>query len=378
MNEEVYYILAVDDNHENLKIISSFLKDSGYKIALALDGESALKILEDNNIDLILLDVMMPEMDGFEVCRRVKENPLTKEIPVIFLTAKNQTEDLVEGFKVGAIDYILKPFRRDELLIRIKNHLELSSSRKKIIEMNLTRDKLYSIIAHDIRSPFAAISQTIDAISNGYIAVGSDDFNKIFSLLKQRTVETNTLLNNLLEWTKLHNKNIALSAININIHNLINECVQLLNGNAKNKNINININIPENTHAFIDEVTIHTAFRNIISNAIKFTPENGKISIEVENVANRIAVIIKDNGIGMSEENLDKIFNKNKHFTSPGTKNEMGTGLGLFLVRDFVEQNKGKIKVESKEGVGTTFIVYLPVNSLEERGSERETERLRD
>ncbi|MEI6695103.1 MAG: hybrid sensor histidine kinase/response regulator [Bacteroidota bacterium] len=367
MNEDVYYILAVDDNHENLKIISSFLKDSGYKIALALDGESALKILEDNNIDLILLDVMMPEMDGFEVCRRVKENPLTKEIPVIFLTAKNQTEDLVEGFKVGAIDYILKPFRRDELLIRIKNHLELSSSRKKIIEMNLTRDKLYSIIAHDIRSPFAAISQTIDAISNGYIAVGSDDFNKIFSLLKQRTVETNTLLNNLLEWTKLHNKNIALSAININIHNLINECVQLLNGNAKNKNINININIPENAHAFIDEVTIHTAFRNIISNAIKFTPENGKISIEVENAAASIAVIIKDNGIGMSVENLDKIFNKNKHFTSPGTKNEMGTGLGLFLVRDFVEQNNGRIKVESKEGVGTTFIVYLPVSSLEER-----------
>jgi len=359
MNEDIY-VLAVDDNQENLKIISSFLKDEGFKIALALDGNSALKIMEDNDIDLILLDVMMPEMDGFEVCKRVKANPKTKEIPVIFLTAKNQTEDLVEGFKAGAVDYIIKPFKRDELLMRVKNHLELAGTKKKILEMNRTRDKLYSIIAHDIRSPFAAIAQTIDAISNGYIEVGSDDFKQIFQLLKQKSIETSTLLNNLLEWTKLHSENILLSPGKTNIHTILNECIQLLKGNANNKSISIELNIPENTEAFFDEVTIHTAFRNIISNAIKFTPDHGKITIETEISGNYVAIIIKDNGIGMSEDKINEIFNKNKHFTSPGTKNEMGTGLGLFLVKDFVDQNKGKLRVESKLGLGTTFKVCLP------------------
>ncbi len=360
MNNTVY-ILAVDDNQENLRIISNFLKDEGYKIALAMEGMSALKILENTEIDLILLDVMMPVMDGFEVCKRVKANPKTKDIPVIFLTAKNQTEDLVTGFKAGAVDYIIKPFKRDELLMRVKNHVELSVARKKIIEMNRTRDKLYSIIAHDIRSPFAAIEQTIDAIANGYIKAGSDDFDTIFQLLKQKTNETSTLLNNLLEWTKLHSENISLSPAIINIHTILFECIQLLKGNAINKSIIIDLNIPENMPAYFDEVTIHTAFRNIISNAIKFTPDNGKITIDAENENDFVRITIKDSGIGMSESKINEIFNKNKHVSTPGTKNEMGTGLGLFLVKDFVEQNNGKIIVESEINIGTTFSVFLPL-----------------
>jgi two-component system sensor histidine kinase/response regulator len=359
MNENIY-ILVVDDNQENLKVISNFLKEDNYKIALAMDGDSALKILEENNIDLILLDVMMPEMDGYEVCKLVKANPQTKEIPIIFITAKTQTEDMVEGFNAGAVDYISKPFKRDEMLIRVKIHLELAASKKKIIEMNRTRDKLYSIIAHDVRSPLAGITQTIDAISNGFLEVGSEDFNKIFNLLKQRTIETSTLLNNLLEWTKMHSDNISLSPRLINISPIINECVELLRGNAQNKNISININIPEDLKAYFDEVTIHTTFRNIISNAIKFTPNDREISIYTEESEGFVSVIIKDSGIGMTDEVINGIFNKNIHHTSLGTKNEMGTGLGLFLVKDFVQKNNGKIKVISQQGLGTDFIVYLP------------------
>lgn len=359
MNEDLY-ILAVDDNQENLRIISNFLKDEGYKIALALDGNSALKILEENSIDLILLDIMMPEIDGFEVCKRVKANPKTKEIPIIFLTAKNQTEDIVDGFKIGAVDYIIKPFKKDELMIRVKNHLELAGSRKKIIEMNRTRDKLFSIIAHDIRSPFAAIAQTIDAISNGFIEVGSDNFTELFNMLKKRTRETTTLLNNLLEWTKIQNQSISITPRLANVNTVLLECVQLLNGNAQDKSIAIEINLIEDNEAFFDEVTMHTAFRNIISNAIKFTPENGKIFIDVYSSEDSVAITIKDTGMGMSEARITEIVTKNIHYTSPGTKNEMGSGLGLFLIKDFVEQNKGKLKVESKLNLGTTFTVYLP------------------
>jgi DNA-binding response OmpR family regulator len=122
---EVFKILVVDDNQDNLKVVSSLLKERGYKIALALDGYSALKVLENENIDLILLDIMMPGMDGFEVCRRLKENEKLKEIPIVFLTAVADTEDIVEGFRLGGVDYVTKPFRMEELLARVNTHIQL-------------------------------------------------------------------------------------------------------------------------------------------------------------------------------------------------------------------------------------------------------------
>lgn len=124
MNEKII-ILIVDDNQENLKVISNFLKKKGYKIALALNGKSAFKVLDNNKIDLILLDIMMPGMDGFEVCKILKEKPGTKEIPIIFLTAKTDTEDIVKGFKIGGADYITKPFNKEELFARVNNHIQL-------------------------------------------------------------------------------------------------------------------------------------------------------------------------------------------------------------------------------------------------------------
>jgi two-component system, sensor histidine kinase and response regulator len=122
-------ILVVDDNSENLKVVSTFLKEKGYQMALALDGPSALKVLSGAKIDLILLDIMMPDMDGFEVCIKIKENKALQDIPIIFLTAKNDTDDIVKGFQLGGVDYITKPFRKEELYARINNHVQLKLAR---------------------------------------------------------------------------------------------------------------------------------------------------------------------------------------------------------------------------------------------------------
>ena len=173
------FILIVDDNLKNLQLTATLLKGEGYLLSLAEDAGSALAQLESFVPDLILLDVMMPGIDGFELCRIIKKNEKFREIPVIFLTAKNQAEDLADGFNAGGVDYLSKPFNRLELLMRVKNHLELSHSRKKILEMNKTRDKLYSIIAHDIRSPFSSITLTVSAIANGYLEPDSEDFKEI-------------------------------------------------------------------------------------------------------------------------------------------------------------------------------------------------------
>ncbi len=353
-------ILIVDDVLMNLQITAQILKEEGYKFSLAQDGKSALNLLENETPDLILLDIMMPEMDGLEVCRIIKKDERLKEIPVIFITAFNQSDDLVEGFKAGGVDYISKPFNRDELLMRVKTHLELSLSKKMLIETIKTRDKLYSIIAHDIRSPFNNIIMLIESIAAGIINVSSKEFKEVIFHLEKSTRETGTLLDNLLDWTKLHIGKITLRPQNTHVLRIINDCIRLLEGNARYKNISIGKNIPVDLMAYFDEVTMHTIFRNIISNAIKFTPENGKIKIETNDTGSYISVIISDTGIGISNEVLSKIFDKNESYSSLGTKNEHGSGLGLQLVKDMVEQNNGTIRVESELDKGTTFIVNIP------------------
>lgn len=125
-----FNILVVDDNQENLRVVSNYLKEAGFRIALALDGKSAMEIIKNNSIDLVLLDIMMPEMDGFEVCKILKSKSETFEIPVIFLTAKNDTYDIVRAFRLGGVDYITKPFKKEELLARVSNHLQLKMYRE--------------------------------------------------------------------------------------------------------------------------------------------------------------------------------------------------------------------------------------------------------
>ena len=354
-------ILIVDDNPMNLLLTSKVLENNGYLTKTAMDGKSALLEIEKEIPSLILLDVMMPEMDGFEACRIINRNEKWQEIPIIFLTANAQTENLIEGFEAGGVDYITKPFKSEELLVRVKNHLELAESKKIILEMNKSRDKLYSIIAHDIRSPLSGILQTIDAIDQGYFDPASDDFKEIIHHLRIRTKDTSTLLSSLLQWTRLQNENILLQFKETNIFTIINSCIQLLEANAIEKNIRISNNIQEDIEAWCDEVSIHTIFRNIISNAIKFTAHNGHINITAVKTASEVIICISDDGVGMSPETIQLIFEENQHYSSSGTANEQGTGLGLMLVKDFIKKNNGKIDIVSKIGEGTSFSVILPI-----------------
>jgi|WetSurMetagenome_2_1015567.scaffolds.fasta_scaffold00014_53 two-component system, sensor histidine kinase and response regulator len=135
------FVLIVDDNTENLRVVSNFLKEKNYKIALATDGPSAIKITEETEIDLILLDIMMPGMDGFETCEILKKNPSSKDIPIIFLTGRDNTEDIVKGFQVGGVDYITKPFRKEELFMRVKTHIQLKLLRDCLVKSELDTRK---------------------------------------------------------------------------------------------------------------------------------------------------------------------------------------------------------------------------------------------
>lgn len=358
-----YSILIIDDNPMNLLLTSKILEGFNYQVRTALSGSEGLAAMQDEQPSLILLDISMPEMDGFEVCGEIKKNNQWKDIPVIFLTANTLTEDLVKGFEKGGVDYITKPFKSEELKVRVKTHLELQDSKNEIIRMNTQRDKLYSIIAHDIRSPLSGILQTITAIEQGYFDPSGEDFKDIIHHLKIRTEETATLLNSLLQWSRVKSDRFDIKPAQTNIYVVVSSCIQLLNANAESKHINIHFDSDRDATAWCDEVSIHTVVRNLISNAIKFTQSNGSVWVRTTRSDGKIRIEIVDTGVGMSPETIKSIFEKHEHITTSGTNNEQGTGLGLMLVKEFVEKNNGKIFVESVIGKGSTFVVELPVEN---------------
>lgn len=353
-------ILIVDDNQINLQVVSSFLKELNYNIAISLDGFDAIKILKDTQIDLIVMDVMMPQMDGFETCKKIKEDDRLKDIPIIFLTAKNQTKDIVEGFQAGGVDYVSKPFNGEELKMRIKTHLELADAKQTIVQFHKTRDRIYSILAHDIRSPLASISMLLDGLAGKYIESSGPNFDKLITEISLSTKNTLTLIQNILEWTKTQSDTIALYPETIDMQMIVEKCVSLLALNFQEKKIQLHFSIPYKTEAFVDETTVSNIFRNLISNAIKFTNKGGNVSISSNETDEYVSIIIQDTGIGMPPQIIEKIFERDEHYTCRGTNNEKGTGLGLYMVKDFVKLNKGILKVESEIDKGTIFTISLP------------------
>ena len=252
------HILIVDDNIKNLQVTAKTLKDEGYLISLAQDGKSALEQLQTQKPQLILLDIMMPEMDGYEVCKKIKEQEKLAEIPVIFLTAKNQTEDLVKGFELGGVDYITKPFNRDELLVRINNHLELYFAKKIIEEQKQeltetikTRDQLYSVIAHDLKGPFSNFTLLLSTLVDGTLKAGSDAFNEIIEMLSSSAKETMNLLEVLLTWTRSQTGRLAINREEFQLKEVIQESIKYIESQAKEKKVEL-IYKPDHISVFAD------------------------------------------------------------------------------------------------------------------------------
>lgn len=362
-----FSILVVDDNKENLKVVSNFLKEKGYQIALSLNASDALKILRENEIDLVLLDIMMPGTDGYTFCKTMKADEALKEIPVVFLTAKTETADLVEGFRVGGVDYITKPFHKEELLARVQNHIDLADAKKQIkkqaeqiLRINKTKDRLYSVIAHDIKSPFANISMLLSSIAEGYLQPGTEEYDEILQSLNASTKETYALLENLLRWTRAQTGDLEYVPEKIHLQELAYNVVRNLNSNARNKNIALELLIEDDLSCLADTMMLQSILQNLVSNALKFTPKGGSVIVSGAKKGDQVRIMVKDSGVGIPEENMKKLFSSDGHFTTEGTNSEKGSGLGLLLVKDFVQRNKGTVTVESQTGKGTTFTIMLP------------------
>lgn len=353
-------ILIVDDALFNIKIVTNILEHAGYEIHSVNSGIRAIIELRNNKYDLILLDVVMPEMDGYEVNKVLKQNKNTKDIPIIFLTARGDSNSVVKALDDGAVDFITKPFNEKELLSRIRIQLELRRTRKKLEETNATKDKFFSIIGHDLKNPIGAIRGLAEELVQNIDQFDIDEVNDFSIRILKNSEKVCQLLEDILQWSRLQGNKIEYKPSALNLAEVIDTSVTLLSLNAKKKNINIKMLIKEDIKVFADYNMLNTVIRNLISNAIKFTYENGEIIVSAYNDGELILISVEDNGVGMQQENIEKLFNIGSNFSTKGTQKEEGTGLGLILCKEFVERNGGSIFVESEYGKGSCFSFTVP------------------
>lgn len=369
INPSEYKILIVDDVMSNVLLLKVLLTNEKFAIATASNGRQALEQVEKENPDLVLLDVMMPDMSGFEVAQHLKSNPNTADIPIIFLTALNSTADIVKGFQVGANDFISKPFNKEELIIRVTHQISLVAAKRLILskteELQRTiagRDKLYSVIAHDLRSPMGSIKMVLNMLILNLPSekIGAEMY-ELLTMANQTTEDVFSLLDNLLKWTKSQIGKLNVVYQDVDLVEVTDGVIEIFSMVASLKKIRIHEMKPEKMMVNADIDMLRTVVRNLLSNAIKFSKENSEVLVKMEEVDGMAVVSVQDYGCGISEEGQKKLLHTDTHFSTFGTNNEEGSGLGLLLCKDFVVKNGGKLWFTSKEGEGSIFSFSIPV-----------------
>ncbi|MEI7662853.1 MAG: hybrid sensor histidine kinase/response regulator [Bacteroidota bacterium] len=391
-------ILIVDDIEHNIFTLRSLIESQFVaNIIEATSGEQVLRILNDRSIDLILMDVMMPGMDGFETARLIKNRPKTTNIPIIFISAFDPTQKLLEkGIAAGGFDYLTKPIDDNQLVYRLKMYLRfithefmmnlhlrelnqklieeieerkaaeetLQISREKLKAANASKDKFFSIIAHDLKNPFNGIIGLSTLLIDDYDSFSREEQKEFVTDIKTTAENTFRLLQNLLDWSQTQTGKIHFEPGLFNLEPIAAEIVNLVRISAGNKNILLESDIPSDVQVYADKNMVNTVIRNLLLNSVKFTRSGGKILLSARNTGAIAEISVTDNGIGIGPEHLQKLFSIDSNVVSYGTEGEQGTGLGLILCKEFIEKNAGAIRVESVVGEGSTFTVSLPVTAL--------------
>jgi CheY-like chemotaxis protein len=368
LEEKIPNILIIDDIPANLKVLGDILKGEGYKVRPVPNGTLALQVASKEQPDLILLDIMMPDMDGFEVCRRLKGMPGLGDIPVIFISALNDTSDIVKALKSGGVDFITKPFQADEVAARVKTHLQLyrqsivlREQSKQLQELITTKDKFFSIIAHDLRGPLGGFMGLTEVMADETVELSFDQQKEMIVDLNESARNIFNLLENLLEWSRMQQGQTIYLPETIGLKGVVELCIKLLNDSIRKKEIQVAVDIAADHEVFADTNMLQSVLRNLISNAIKFSPRGGKVLISAGYTENmRSVIVVRDTGIGMNEAMVASLFRLNVNNSRPGTEGEHSTGLGLHLCKEFVEHHKGEIWVESEAGVGSAFFFTIP------------------
>lgn len=366
-------LLVVDDNEENRDVLARRLQRQGHWAVTAPSGQEALDALADQPFDLVLLDIMMPDMDGYEVLLRIKANPRTQHLPVIMISALDDLDSVVRCIEMGAADYLPKPFNPTLLRARVGASLrekrahdrewrytaELAESYRKLQELERLRDDLTHMIVHDLRTPLTSLLSGLQTVP----LVG--DLNGTQTEMLEIAVDGGQtllgLINNLLDVEKMEQESVPLDRTPLTAAGLIERAVAQVRMLAQANGLMLIQNVPLDLPSFSgDEDKLRRTLVNLLGNAIKFTPAGGAITAAAELSEGAILFSVRDTGEGIPPEAFDRIFEKFGQVENRKAGRKMSTGLGLTFCKLAVEAHGGRIWVESEQGQGSVFFFTIP------------------
>lgn len=371
-----YTILIIEDSQENLDLLVYFLKPQGYNIITVKDGLSGLQKVEETHPDIILLDIMLPKMDGYEVCERVKKNPKTKSIPIIILTALKDLKDKVRALEVGADDFLTKPFENIELLARVKSllrikdyHVEVEEKNKELAEKNeslLRMDKfkedLVNLIIHDMKNPLFVIQGNLQMMSMTMQNQDTNSLKKYTQRIERSSQQLLRMVVNLLDISRIEEGTIELKNENANINDMIDEIVQRIKDYPENQHKQIVSDLdPLLPEVKIDKSVMERVLESLINFSVTNVLDEGKITLSTLLSENKgIQFIVHDNGSQIPENYHDKIFEK---FSQSEIKNDgyrIDRALGLTFCKLAVQAHQGQMWLDLGNKVGNRFVVEIP------------------
>jgi two-component system, sensor histidine kinase and response regulator len=361
-------ILAVDDQPENLMVFEADLEDAGYRVKLAENGPAALKKIDEQRPDLVLLDVSMPGLDGYEVCRRIRSREDTRDLPVIMVTGRDSVEDIVEGLDAGAYDYITKPIEPRILLARIRTQLrvkQLQDALKKSIQelehLQQLRSDFVAMITHDMKAPLTSIvglSGMLMEEEPG--ALPTEEFRESLGNINTNGRKLTQLINDFLTFSRIEAGKLEFHFEPIDLNLCIMQAVSLFKYQAEKKNIRIQYNPRSEAPDILgDDAQIERALGNLLSNAIKYSQAGQTVGVELTLIGDWLQVEIRDEGPGIEPDLLPRLFDRYFRVRSP--KKTEGTGLGLSIVKSVADAHGGSVVVETAPGQGSLFVRRFPV-----------------
>jgi signal transduction histidine kinase len=380
-------ILIVDDNHKNLQVLGQLLKEANYEVEFAPNGESALDWVYNKPFDLVLLDINMPGMNGFEVCKKIRSDPKMDTMSIIFLSADSDRESILQGFDLGGQDYITKPFDSRELLVRAKTHIKLKRSIEKFetlsqhleekvnerthqleeanTELIIAKDKaeesdrlksaFLANMSHEIRTPMNGILGFTGLLKEADLT--GEEQQRYISIIEKSGDRLLNIITNIVTYSSIEAGAVEIKPSETNINEQLEHIYSLFLPQAEQKGIPLTCTkrLAEN-HATIntDHNKIYVILTNLIKNAINFTT-SGSIEFGCERKGKFLEFFVKDTGIGIAEDQKAIIFSRFRQGSEELTRTHEGAGLGLCIAKGYVEILGGKIWVESEIGIGSTF-----------------------
>lgn len=354
-------ILIVDDNEHNLQVVGSTLMPMGYDIIPADSGKSAFQRIEAKLPDLILLDVQMPDVDGFEVCRQLRAGPETHGIPIIFLSAADEKNIIVQALEAGAVDYVTKPFNKAELLSRVRSHLEMKRTKDRLRQLLNERDEFIGVMAHDLKNPLSGILLNA-ALAQERYDDSDDTLTTLLDSIHSTSQDALAFLDRFLEDTVRNTAPVKLSLKPVDLAVVVRSEAPKHQPSAEKKGIDLQLDLnDESVTVMGDYQALARVVGNLVSNAIKFCSHGDTVTVSVEKTLGGGEFCVRDTGPGFTTEDRTKLFEKFVRLSAVPTDGERSTGLGLSIVKRLVELMNGTIRCESEKGAGATFTTSIPL-----------------